>query len=83
MDKAVIAQNVQRLREFNRFSQSETALRAGLSRSAYWRIEAGISKPDLKKLYLLTYVFNTSLRDLIASVKLLKAVHFCSQGRGY
>ena len=84
MDKAIIAQNVRRLREFNRFTQAEVALRAGLSSSTYWRIEAGRTKPKLRTLIALMYVFNTSLARLIEPVKHLQAVRFRqSQGRGY
>ena len=83
MDKAVIAQNVRRYREFNGFTQAEVALRAGISRSTYRRIEAGRTKPKFKTLYALTYVFDTSLVRLIEPDKPLKAVRFCSQSRGY
>ena len=84
MDKAVIAQNVRRLREFNGFTQAETALRAGISLSTYWRIEAGRTKPKLKTLIILTDVFNTSLVRLIEPVKHLQAVRFRQpQGRRY
>ena len=60
-----IADNLSKLRKQLRYTQKETAQKAGLNMNYYAKVERGEAIPSVKTLKKLTKAFNVTATDII------------------
>jgi Zn-dependent peptidase ImmA (M78 family)/transcriptional regulator with XRE-family HTH domain len=80
-DAPQLVHNLRRLRDAKKLSQAELAERASLSRVAYGAIESGAAKPRVQTLLRIAQALDVPLKELMAPVRVLKAVHFRAHKR--
>lgn len=74
--RAVLAENLRRLRTARKLSQGTLADRANLSRVGYRNIETGAAEPKPETLARLARALDVSLEDLVRPIRRLESVRF-------
>jgi Zn-dependent peptidase ImmA (M78 family)/DNA-binding XRE family transcriptional regulator len=79
MDAALIAKNAKRLRHAKEMTQAQVARKSGISTPTYSKIESGTGSPRVDTLYKVASGLGSSVHELLAQVRELKAVRFRAQ----
>lgn len=77
-EASALSQNLRRLRQAKKLSQTELAARASLTRFAYRKIESGGASPNVDTLLRIAGILEVRLQELLTPVRSLKAVRFCA-----
>ena len=76
MELETLSNNLRRLRDAKKLSQADLAERAQISRVAYGSIESGSAEPRTDTLQRIADALDVKLVDLLAPVRVLRAVRF-------
>ncbi len=76
METAIIGKNAKRIRLARDLTKADVAEKAGISTSAYSKMESGVSIPRVDTLYKIAKAMGVEIQELISPVRELTAVRF-------